>query len=461
MLAWLLGASGMGISGLLMSSLETFSAFGTLGVDKSGVKEISYKIEKKGTVDTLIRDIRVLGFYIALFFAVVMFLLSRELSFIVFENEEFSSTFRWVSIALFFKILTSIHLSIIQGVRKIGKFAKVNVLSGLLSLIVLFPLYYFYGIEAIPIAIIINFFISFIVSYLFQREYVKAGFDLRISQIKVLIASNKELLKLGVLLSFTGIVTTLTVLAFQVYLSNVSSLDVVGYYVAGMAILNTYLNLVFNAMSTDYFPRLAAIHDDYIQLKKAIQQQSYITVLLMAFIVVVFILLAPFLVRLLYSKDFLAIVTMLKFGVFAMLFKSVSWCIGYTFIAKGDSKVFMKTAVIFNSIYLVMNIAGYEMYGLNGIGGAMILYFFIHLLSVYIIAHKRYKFNFDTSFLWQYAVIVMLCSGILVCSFINVSFVSILLTAVLSLALVSFVGFKLNSILDIATIVKNVKAKFL
>ena len=124
----------------------------------------------------------------------------------------------------------------------------------------------------------------------------------------------------------------------------------VGLYSAGFVILNSYVGIIFNAMGTDYFPRLSEIANDIIKLRKTVLEQAIVAILLITPIIVVFLAFAPLIIVILYSNEFSPIVAMVTWGILGMIFKAVSWSMGYMIIAKGDSKVFIKTAIGFNAI---------------------------------------------------------------------------------------------------------------
>ena len=81
-------------------------------------------------------------------------------------------------------------------------------------------------------------------------------------------------------------------------------------------------------------------------------------------------------VKVIYTPKFDAIIPMVCFGILGMLFRAVSWSMGYILIAKGDSKIFIKTAFGFNLLSLGMNFLGYYFYGLEGLGISFCLYIF-------------------------------------------------------------------------------------
>ncbi len=451
-IAIFLGPVGIGIHGLLNSTLEVFASISNLGIDKSSVKEISFlhhKNEEKSALVKLITLIRRLSLYVAILGSILMIVFSSMLSKWVFESESYTFAFIWLSLALFFKLLTNVNFSILQGVRAIPRLAKANMIGSVISLVITIPLYYYFELQAIVAAIIISYFSAFLVSYYFQIKDVMAPLKLNDFKIKKDFSDGKETIKLGLLLSFTGIVTVLSTYAFQLYLKRITSLEVVGFYLAGIAILNYYVNIVFNAMGKDYFPRLAAIHDNNEEVTKVIQQQALVIMLIITPIIVIFIALAPVFIQLLYSSKFLAIIAFVKWGIIGMFFKAISWSIGYAFIAKGDSNVFLKTTVIFNLFFLGLNVAGFYYYGLEGLGISFLVYYIIHLLSVFIIAKLRYGFYFTMDFYKIFFPALILCVCIFLSTFIPQTILKNVFFILLSVISVLFTGYHLNKLLDL------------
>src|SRR5690606_17623653 len=97
------------------------------------------------------------------------------------------------------------------------------------------------------------------------------------------------MLSLGIMLSLTGLLNVFVLYLIQIYVSQSSNLAEVGLYNAGVMLLNSYVALIFSAMSTDFFPRLAAVSDDNQKTQVTVLHQAQIAVLLLAPIIVLFI----------------------------------------------------------------------------------------------------------------------------------------------------------------------------
>src|SRR5690606_30370470 len=174
-----------------------------------------------------------------------------------------------------------------------------------------------------------------------------------------LLLEGKAMLTLGLLLSLSGVITMAVLYIIQIYIVSRSNITEVGLYNAGITLLNSYVALIFTAMSTDYFPRLAAISDNNPEVQKVVLHQAKISILFITPIIVLFLAVAPYAVRLLYSDEFTTIVPMVTIGIIGMLFRAVSWAMGYILIAKGDSKIFIRTAFGFNALFLLLSTVGY------------------------------------------------------------------------------------------------------
>lgn len=422
-IAILIGPSGMGIASLLTSTMELINGLTNFGLERSAVKEISLETSNSDE-EKLARTIGILKklVWITITIGVLVMLISAPwLSEFAFENRDYTISFMWISIALLFKQLASSHLAILQGLRKLESLAKANLYGNFIGLFITLPLYYFFGIDAIVPAIIVATFMSFVFTYYYSN-------NIGIKKVKIstkeAVSEGKSMINLGVMLSFSSMITLLVAYIIRIYITQINGggdlgLFEVGLYNAGFVILNAYVGIIFNAMGTDYFPRLSAISDNIVKIRKTVFEQALIAILLITPIIVIFLTFAPLIITLLYSKEFSPIVSMVSWGILGMVFKAVSWSMGYMIIAKGDSKVFLKTAVGFNAILLLFNVLGYNYGGLEGIGFSFFLYYIIHYIAIRVITYFRYNFYFEKGFYKIFTFTVVLCLVAFLLTFIS------------------------------------------
>ena len=412
-IALLIGPIGMGISNLLLTTMELINGLTNLGLERSAVKDISLANTNSNSKSVAI-TISILKklVWLTITVGVILMILSAPwLSEIAFGNKDYTISFRWISIALLFKQLSSSQLAILQGLRKLKSLAKANLLGNFIGLLITLPLYYYYKIDAIVPAIIIATFMSFIFTYYYSH---KLDIESVTISRKEAVSEGKGMINLGVMLSLSSLITLLVAYIIRIYIGSANETEElglidVGLYSAGFVILNSYVGIIFNAMGTDYFPRLSEIANDITKLRKTVLEQATVAILLITPIIVIFLACAPFIIVILYSHEFSPIVAMVTWGILGMIFKAVSWSMGYMIIAKGDSKVFIKTAIGFNTILLSINIIGYHFGGLEGVGISFFIYYIIHFIAIRIITYYRYDFYFEKGFYKIFTFTVIMC----------------------------------------------------
>ncbi|MBA7553212.1 Lipid III flippase [subsurface metagenome] len=257
-IAVLLGPTGMGIAGLLNSTIGLIGGLTNFGLGTSAVRNVSAAnaTGNKTRVATVIIVLIRLVWITGTLGTIVTLVLSSLLSKITFGNTEYTLAFIWISCTLLLRQLTTGQLVILQGLRKLQYLAKANLAGSALGLVITVPLYYFFGIDAIVPAIIITAIISLVLSWYFSNK-VKIK-SIKVSKLRTL-AESKSMLSMGFMISLSGLITLGVSYIVRIFISNKGGVDEVGLYNAGFAIINTYVGLVFTAMSTDYYPRLSAV----------------------------------------------------------------------------------------------------------------------------------------------------------------------------------------------------------
>ncbi len=428
-----IGPSGVGIIGLFNSALSLVSSFTNAGIETSGVKAISASANHP---DLLVKEYSILKrliWFSGILGTLAVALLSPLLSRISFGNDDYTLAFVLLSLTLFFRQLTNGNLVLLQGLSKVRFLAKANLYGNVLGLLISLPLYYFLKIDGIIPSIVLSSLAALFIAFFYGGKIKMEAVGLTNKEV---ITEGKHLIILGFSLSLIGLLTSLSSYLLQIFISNYKSIAEVGFYSAGITILNTYVGIIFTAMATDYYPRLAKICSDNFQVKKLVGEQSIIAVLLLTPIVVLFLVFAPNVIRLLYSKEFLPIVPLVCWGILGMVIKAVSWSMGYILIAKGDSKLFIKTSIGFNAVFLIINIFGYYFYGLEGLGITFLVNYIIHFFALKLITAKQYDFEFDNEFYKLFSYCIFLCLG----TFLSLNIESVILKYILLsvLILISF-----------------------
>jgi O-antigen/teichoic acid export membrane protein len=249
----------------------------------------------------------------------------------------------------------------------------------------------------------------------------------------------------------------------RIYVGNEGSIEQVGLYNAGFAIIGVYMGLVFTAMDTDYYPRLASVAYDNQLTKETINRQAEMAILILAPILMIFFVFIYWIIKLLYSNQFTPINVMIQWAALGLFFRAASWAMATLYLAKGASRLFLINSLITNSHYLGFNIIGYKYWGMDGLGIAFCAHHLIYFLQTFIICHRKYEFNFDKAVI-KIFILQLLCAIVCFCVMkIAVSPYQYIIGSILILFSSVYSLIELNKRLDLKNIViskmKNGKFK--
>lgn len=417
--ALLLGTAGMGILGLLTSTSSLISSLTNFGLRISAIRNISeaYAENDEMRIAKTTSVFRKLVWITGSLGALLSIILSPLLSEITFGNKNYTLSFVLLSVSLLLGQLTDGQNVILQGTRRIKYLASANIFSSLSSLAIALPLYYFLGIEGIvPVIVIMGFF-----GYLIALYYSRKVFIRKISvTLLEMFSEGKSMLKLGFILSLSGLAGTLVSYLVRIYIGNYGNLDDVGLYSAGFQIIGTYVGLIFTAMGTDYFPRLTLVANDDFKSKTLVNQQGEMAILIIGPIVLLFIICINWLLFLLYSDKFVMINEMMRWAALGMFFKAASWPIGYIFLAKGDSTTFLISEIFAHAFTLIFNLLGYKFFGLSGLGISFLISYLLVFFQVYLIAYFKYDFEYLNTFFKLFLVQIFFSIFAISLSYLNI-----------------------------------------
>ncbi|MBR5907071.1 MAG: O-antigen translocase [Bacteroidales bacterium] len=413
-IAVLLGPLGVGIQGLYQSALLFVQSVTAMGLSSSAVRDVS---EVNGSGDLsrvaiIVKTLRRLVWCTGLLGVMAVILFSPMLSETSFGDKKHIVPFIILSITLLIDQICAGQKVLLQGMRRLGQLAKASAIGSTLSLLVSVPLYYLYGIEGIVPTLILNSLTLLFLSWLYARHISLPPVKLT---IKETILHGKGMLKMGFAMSWSSILVLGCAYALRWFIRSETGTEAVGLYTAGFTIINTYVGMIFTAIGTDYYPRLAAVNNDNKLTTATVNQQGEVAVLIMAPLLLICIIFMPIIVRILYSEQFLGANSFISIAAVGMIFKLGSWLIAFQFIAKGESKLFVINETITNIYFLLLNLIGYKLFGLSGLGISFTLSYLIYFIQVYLIAQKRYNYCFSNELkkiFFIQTVLLLICFGV-------------------------------------------------
>lgn len=402
--ALLIGPAGMGIQSLLHSTTDIISAATNMGLNTSSVKTIA-AANREGNRDYIAKNISVLRRLIWLTGLVGMFVcavLAPVWSSTSFGNDTYIWSFVIVSSIVLLDQLNRGELALLQGMQQKKSLAKANVIGQTLNAVITIPLYYLFGVKAIVAALVLGSLISYAISKSYTLKLRIPKVDLTWRET---FSTGREMIKLGFFLSLQYVMSTFVVWIIRNYVSNTGGIDDVGLYSAGTAIVTTYIGLVFGAIATDYYPRLAATKS-YEEMNVAVRTQAELTILLLAPIIVAFILFCKPVIILLYSEKFLPIESMMYWSIAAVMLQAMGWALSHTLLAKAKPLYFFLNELVAALYGTPIRMLCYKYWGLTGFGIATMVVYALYLLQVIIVTRKLFGITYEFP-IWK--LFILLC----------------------------------------------------
>ena len=397
-IALLLGPVGFGISGILTSTADFISSLINAGISTSAVRFISLSAKDNDNQKIVesVSVVRKLVWFTGLIGLILTIISSPGLSQMSFGNYDYTSSYIWLSLSIFFQQLTSGRLVVLQGLQKLKYLALANVIGSSLGLLIAVPLYFIFNVNAIAPVIVCSSLTTLGSAWFFSNK-------LQINTINIpkqdLISKGKELVTLGFFLSISSLIAIGTSYLLRIYIGKIGGLAEVGLFTAGFAIINTYVGVVFQAMSADYYPRLSAQSENLEKSNLIINQQSEVSILILGPILCFFRVFIKWIIILFYSERFIEISNMLYWAALGVYFKAPAWAMAFVYLTNGKTKLFFWNELVANIYILVINVLGYWYLGLEGLGISFLIGYLIYLFQIIFITRTKFKVALKSSFL--------------------------------------------------------------
>ena len=390
-IAVLLGTMGVGVIGIFQSIIDMMRSGAGLGMDTMSVRDMAYanslpdKAELSKTVSLFNRWFLITalaGFLICIIFC-------YPISVWAFGSGEYAIYIALLSFSVFFAILTVGRSTVLQGMRHISDMAKSSIIGSFLGLLVTAPLYYFLGLDGITPAFLLVYLISFLCVQMYYRR-------LNITKVKVSAKATIEggiyIFKFSIYLFIAGVVATGTMFLIKALLVRNMNIDAAGLFQAAWTISTIYLGLILRSMGSDFFPRLSAIANKKRGVRKLVNEQSYIVIIIASPLIVAMLFLSGQVISILYSSEFVNADTVLRWQMFGTFLKVLSWPIAFIMLAKNKGLLFLITEALFYGVYILSCHLLFPTYGLDATGIGYLIAYVVYLPIVYYIGWRIARF---------------------------------------------------------------------
>ena len=456
LVAILIGPEGMGLLGIFNSTIQMIQTGAGLGINQSAVRDVS-EARGAGNHDRMSRIIMVTNrvvIFTGLLGCLTTLILSYWLSIWTLGDTAYTISYCILAFVVALNIVNEGKQALLKGARYLKALAYASMIGTIVGLVTAVPLYYFFGKEGIVPELLIASILALLVSQYFVN---KIPVENVVLSLKETVQESKPMVKMGVALMFVTLLQTIISFAVNAYIRHKGGLIDVGLFSAGSYVLTGYFGLITTALMTDYYPRLAAVNQDNVKVQEELNKQSMVSVVLCGPLIVLFISLMPFFIRVLYSEEFLPALDYLRFGIFWTVITICSNQVDMILVAKYNTKIFMIVSIIIRITQLILCVVLYDIWGLMGLGVSYGLLGVLHMVIMTWTVYVLYNIHFSIEFI-KTAIVVLLLTFVasISCYFTpgNARYVVAVILVALS-SIYSIYVSKIKLQIDIIRIVKS------
>jgi PST family polysaccharide transporter len=393
-----------------MSSAGTLAG---MGLGNSGVRQIA---ASSGNPETLAR-VRsalwignlTLGFVAAL----LLWLFQGSVAEWVLNDSSRSADVAWLGLGVLLTLVASSQTALLQGLRRIGDLALVSILGSLLGATVGIAAVWWMGEKGVIAFLLMGPATSVLVAAYYTRN-LSAGDKLTL-KLTELLPEWRSMFLLGAVFMLTALMTELTQLTIRAMITSELGINATGQFQASWAISMQYISFVLGAMAADYYPRLTESINDRGASNSLVAQQVEFSLLLAAPVIMAMMALAPWIIKILYSKEFADSVSILRWQIMGDIFKIASWPLGFILVARAEKGLFFFTQTLWLSAYLLLIWIGLPLFGLEITGIAFLVCYVIGFAANCLIAWRVNGFTYGENTPLLIAIVV-LCAFIMLLS---------------------------------------------
>lgn len=305
-------------------------------------------------------------------------------------NDIYVIPIRIFGCSVIFYALNSLLISILNGKKQIKTYTIVNTVGSLVGLLLTIILVYYFNLMGALYSLVLAQSITFFItsSMIIKSPWFTWSFFTQ--PFNSIIAKKLSGYALMAIVTLTlGPITHITI---RNIIIQELGIPAAGLWQGMMRISDGYLMLVTVSLSTYYIPKLSSLKTDN-ELRNEIYA-GYKTIIPIVFLGCITIyLFRYYIIRILFSPEFLEMETLFIYQLIGDLFKVSAWLIGYLMIAKAMIKTSIISEVVFNLIYIILSYTMTSYFGLKGVTVGYAINYSLYLILMIFIFRKLLFFR--------------------------------------------------------------------
>ena len=376
-----LGTNGMFLLGQLKDFLRLGNTISSFGIENGIVKYVAEFEEQKENLSNIIGTSFRINIISAFFVSLVILVFKNQIS--TFLQIDFDENF------YFFLLVTSVisasihtcFLSIYNGLNRIKLFVIVNIISNIVSAIILVLFVLKMQIIGAFYALVINQILTLIINIIFYAVY--KPFLIQWIFKKYINEYFKKLSSFSIMAIVGPVCLIISSFIVRDYLYDKFGADYAGSWEAMWRISAIYLLFLITTFKFYLIPTFSKLND--IELKKEVFKIWKIVVPIIILITTAVYFSKNIIINLLLSNEFILINSIIFFHLIGDIIKINCWVLGNIMISKAKTKSFVFFQIEWSLLFVTLSYVFIEKYGFVGVSISYFVTYIIHfsLLNIY------------------------------------------------------------------------------
>ncbi len=391
-LALLIGPSGVGLAGMLQSSVGFIEVLAGMGLRQAGVRQVAVAFGS-GDMLQMARSATVLrraSLVSAVVGMTLVFAFRGPIAQLTFGDQVYATSIGLMGLTLFFGAINSGQSALIQGTRRVHLLAISAVVSTAMATVCGLVPVLLMGEKGIALMHVTGAAVACAVVVLIARRVDVARIRL---SLQAAWTEASELLRLGTALMAAGLVAAAGVYVTHVLIARGFGTSGVGLYLAAGTLSTFYVKMILSAMGADFYPRISALIHAPSELNRVVNEQVQVGILLAVPGVLFTLTFAPWILRILASPEFTPATPIARWQIMGAAIQALSWPMGYIILAQGRSWLYLCIETVTVVVGIVLLIVCMALWGLAGAGMASLLLYAAYAAGIVLITRRLCGFS--------------------------------------------------------------------
>ncbi|WP_296314222.1 O-antigen translocase [Winogradskyella sp. UBA3174] len=392
LLAAMVGDAGYALVGQIRNLTAMLTSTSTLGVFNGAVKYVSEFRDNKSELQKIFSTISVFILIGSFISGAILYFFAEPLSVSLFKDESYDYVLKILALIIPFIAVNRVFSGVINGLSDYKSYAKVELVSYLLSTAILLYGLFNFNLDGVLVALAIAPLIQLIILLVvFGKRLV---LYVQPSKLKFSLIYKNQLLAFTIMSFVSTFLLNYIEIELRNLISNEISLGEAGNWTAVMFISKNYMVFASGLFSLYVIPKFASIHN-----KKDFKTEVlniYKTILpIFALGMLVVYLVRNYIIQFVYP-EFTGMEPLFKWQLLGDFIRLLALVLAHQFLAKRLVKSFVITEIISLVLFFVLSQVFIQYYGTEGVVIAHFVRYIIYFIIVVFVVRAYYS-NTDDS----------------------------------------------------------------